>query len=425
MNVPLKPYRELWNPEAQASDPEALAAYQRQALEKQWRRIWEQPIPFYKKKFEAAGFSADELPPLDEIPRTIKDELRADDAANPPWGTWRAVDFERATCIGASTGTTGKPMVYLRGLDDLEIMQEVLRRNMWRQGLRPYGRLTQSWPGGLYAAMGGWVHALKDFPAMEIPLGPPMNVEMAKEQINTWIMMKPTNFMMSGSQLQIYAQAAEEMGVDLREIFNGGNVAFMEASCQYEGPREQLEERFNFRIFNISGASELVGGAVSDCRYHTGFHTHADFTLVQVCDPVTGKEVPEGGRGHLVWTSLTGNSFWLRYDVEDWAERVGGTCPCGDTGFRYRLLGRGGDMQVINGRQLFPLDVQLALDPLGAPEFVIEKGKKPDTLCVKVETDDDGSKPAAALQSVLGVKVEVTPIPLGSLPRAFFKQKRA
>jgi phenylacetate-CoA ligase len=421
----LDPNRELWNPAVQAMDPDALATHQRAALAKQWKRIWEQPIPFYKNKFEAAGFNAKEVPPLDDIPRTIKDELRADDAANPPWGTWRAMTLDEATCIGASTGTTGKPMVYLRGLDDFAIMQEVMRRNVWRQGLRPRGRMTQSWPGGIYAAMGGWVNALSALPAMEIPLGPPMSVDVAKEQINTWILMKPTNFMLSGSQLQIYAQAADELGVDLREVFNGGNVAFMEASCQYDGPRQNLEDRFNFKIYNISGASELVGGAVTDCRYHTGFHTHADFAIAQVCDPVTGKEVPAGGRGMLVWTALAGNSFWLRYDVEDWVERMVGTCPCGDTGPRYRLLGRSGDLQMLNGKQIFPLDVQLALDDLGAPEFVVEKGKKPDTLCVKVETADDGSRHVAALEKALGVKAEVTPIPVGSLPRAFFKQKRS
>jgi hypothetical protein len=74
---------------------------------------------------------------------------------------------------------------------------------------------------------------------------------------------------------------------------------------------------------------------------------------------------------------------------------------------------------------LFPLDVQLALVPFGAPEFLVEKGKKPDTLCVKVETAGDGADLASALQKTLGVPAEVTPIPVGSLPRAFFKQKRA
>jgi phenylacetate-CoA ligase len=406
-------------------DPEALARHQRAGLEREWKRIWEQPIPFYRNKFEAAGLSAREMPPLDEIPRTVKDELRADDAANPPWGTWRAVDLDKATCIGASTGTTGKPMVYLRGEDDYNNHLEVIRRNQWREGMRPYSRLTQSWPGGIYAAMGGSLGALRALPAMEIPLGPPMSVDAAKDHIGTWLALKPTNFMMSGSQLQIYAQAAEEMGVDLRQIFNGGGVAFMEASCQFEAPRRHLEERFNFRIYNISGASELPTAAVTDCRFHTGFHTHADMVVVQVCDPVTGREVPEGGRGHLVWSAFGGNSFWLRYDVEDWAERMSGPCPCGESGLRYRLLGRGGDLQTLNGKQIFPLDVQLVLDDFGAPEFVIEKGRKPETLCVRIETAGDGKDLAAALQKGLGVAAEVEPIPVGSLPRAFFKQKRA
>ena len=426
MSNQLDSNRELWNPAAQGMDPEALLKHQRAGLEREWKRIWEQPIPFYKNKFEAAGLSAKEMPPLDEIPRTIKDELRADDAANPPWGTWRAMSVEESTCIGASTGTTGKPMMYLRNEFDHKQYAEAAVRNLWREGMRAGARQTNSWPGFIYSAMGGTDPGLRQLPAMCIPVGPPMSVDMAKEHINTWLMLKPTNYMMSGSQLQIYAQAAEELGVDLRALFNGAGVAFMEAACQFEGPRKNLEDRFNIRLFNISGASEIAAAQLKDCRFHTGYHTNADMVVVQVCDPVTGKEVPEGGRGHLVYSSFSGGSFWLRYDVEDWAERMPGmTCPCGETGLRYRLLGRGGDLQTFNGKQIFPLDVQLALDPLGAPEFVIEKGKTPDTLSVKVETADDGSKAAAAIQQALGVKTEVTPLPVGSLPRAFFKQKRA
>lgn len=422
----LDPNRELWDPARQSMEPEALLKHQRAGLEREWKRIWEQPIPFYKNKFEAAGLSAKEMPPLDEIPRTIKDELRADEATNPPWGTWRAMALDEATCIGASTGTTGRPMIYLRNNIDHKLAIKTAQRNLWREGVRAHSRHTNSWPGYIYAAMGTLNAALQEFPAMDIPVGTPMNVEMAKDHISTWLMLKPNHFMMSGSQLQIYTQAADEMGVDLRKVFNGGTVSFMEAACQFEGPRKHIEDRFNFRIFNISGASEIVAAQTKDCRFHTGYHTNADLLVVQVCDPVTGKEVPEGGRGHLVCSAIGGGSFWMRYDVEDWAERMPSmSCPCGETGLRYTLLGRGGDMQIFNGKQVFPLDVQLALDDLGAPEFVVEKYKKADTLCVKVETSDDGSKHVAALQNALGVKAEVTPIPVGSLPRAFFKQKRA
>ncbi|MET0379045.1 MAG: hypothetical protein ABW049_08655, partial [Spongiibacteraceae bacterium] len=277
--------RELFNPERQSMGPETLVKFQRMGLEKEWKRIWEQPIPFYRNKFEAAGLSVNEMPPLDEIPMTIKDELRADDAANPPWGTWRAMSVDEASCLGASTGTTGKPMLYLRGKKDMEIYREVVQRNWWREGLRPHGRTTNSWPGFIYSAMGGSVGSIWDWPAMEIPVGPPMNVDMAKEHIALWQTLRPTNFMMSGSQLQIYEQAAQEMGTSMAAVINGANVAFMEAMCQYEEPRKHLEERFNMHVFNISGASELPGAAVTDCKYHTGFHTNADYVIAQVVDP--------------------------------------------------------------------------------------------------------------------------------------------
>jgi phenylacetate-CoA ligase len=314
-------------------------------------------------------------------------------------------------------------MLYLRGADDMAIYNELTRRNLWREHLRPQGRMTSSWPGFIYGAMG--MSALNDFPAMHIPVGPPFSVDMAKEHIALWQMLRPTNFMMTSSQLYLYDQAAAEMGVTMAEIFNGGHVAFLEAICQYDGPREQLEKQYNMHIYNISGASEMVGAMVTDCRYHTGFHTAAEYVIAQICDPKTGREVPEGGRGHLVWTAIGGNSVWMRYNVEDWAEHMPGDCPCGETGMRYRLLGREGDRQEINGKQIFPLDVQLAVNDHGAPELMVEKGKKPGVLCVKVETGGDGADLAAVIQRALSVPVEVTPVPVASLPRSTFKPKRA
>ncbi|NMF88614.1 phenylacetate--CoA ligase family protein [Aromatoleum petrolei] len=417
--------RELWDPARQAMSAEELAAVQRTALEKMWRRIWEQPIPFYKKKFEAAGLNAEEMPPLDEIPRTIKDELRADDAANPPWGTWRGVALEQATSVTASAGTTGKPMMYLRTFKDADKMWSAITRYWWRMGLRPYGRMTHSWPGGVYSGAGGHVNGLRPLPAMEIPVGPPISVDVAAEHLMIWQALKPTAYMTTGSQLHIYEEAAKKIGIDLGELFRGASMAIIEASCQFEGPRKRFEERYNVRIFNTSGSSEIPAGAVSDCRFHTGFHTLPDLAIAQVCDPVTGKEVPEGGRGHLVWTSLDTDAFWLRYDVEDIVERVPGSCPCGEIGLRYRLLGRKSDIFQAGDRMLFPLDVQLALDPHGAPEFVMIKSDKQDgVMRLRIECEGSPNSLVQILEKELGVKVEIEPVAVGSLPRSAFKPKR-
>ncbi len=417
------PNRPFWNVEAQTRTAAEIENLQRAGVAREWARVWDTPLPFFRAKYEAAGLSRDRVPHLDDIPMTTKKELLADEAGNGPWGHWRAVDLDNATFVSASGGTTGRPMLYLLTKRDAHRTREAIMRNYWRFGLRRFGRYTHAWPGGIYGAGGSQLVA-QEMDAMEIPVGMPFTVEAAMEHLRIWQVMKPTTFMITGSQLLIYDQAAERLGINLGDIFAGGTVAIVEASLQFDGPRDRLEQRYNCRFINISGASEIPGGAVADCHHHKGFHTHPDMTIAQVCDPVTGKEVGPGERGHLVWSCFGTDAFWLRYNVEDWVERMEGECPCGETGLRYRLLGRDGDRVRIGTRQFFPLDVQLALDPLGGPEFqLLNGGKQAEQLELKVETTDpDGLR--QSLSAALGVPVAVTGVEFNSLPRSTFKPRR-
>ena len=72
----------LWDAAVQARDPADVASRANDALQHEWARVWEEGVPFYQRRYEAAGLSRAELPPLDEIPTTTKPDLRADEAAN-------------------------------------------------------------------------------------------------------------------------------------------------------------------------------------------------------------------------------------------------------------------------------------------------------------------------------------------------------
>ena len=62
--------RELWDPAAEALAADDRAARVREGLARQWRRVWEQPIPFYREKFAAASLTDGDMPNLDDIPLT-------------------------------------------------------------------------------------------------------------------------------------------------------------------------------------------------------------------------------------------------------------------------------------------------------------------------------------------------------------------
>ena len=415
--------RELWDPALQGRDVAATAAAASEGIGRAWQRIWDRPIPYYRDKFVAAGFDAREVPPLDAIPRTNKTQLRADEDAHPPFGSYRSVGLDQAVRLGASTGTTGRPTLFFYTPHDLGVHVEVGRRNLWRHGLRQGRRWTHSWPQGIYPTGVSAGRQFLDLGILEIAVGPPFTREVAADQLRLWELLRPDGFQITGSQLQTYEDVGAEIGVDFAALLKGSTIAFLEASCQFEPPRRRLESHFGFRLHNIGGASEIPGFATSDCRFHTGLHCAGDHFVIQVCDPDTGAEVPAGQRGTLVITAFDLDTTFIRYDLEDMVVQHVEPCPCGETGPRYTLLGRAADLVRAGDKDLLPIDIQLALDDVGAPEFQLTRGETSETVRLQVETERE-DEVASALRERLGVAVEVTPVPSGTLPRATFKPRR-
>lgn len=420
--------RELWNPAVQGRDPELVAKEAADGIRESWDRVWKRPVPFYRDKYASAGLSPSEAPPLDEIPRTNKEDLRANEDADPPFGTYRSVGLEDAVRVGTSTGTSGRPMIFFYSPHDLEVHVEVARRGVWRYGLRRGARWTHSWPQGIYPTGVSAGRQFLDLGVLEIPVGPPFSRDVAAEHLRLWEILRPTGFMVTGSQLQTYEDVADEIGVDFTSMLDGSTIALLEAACQFERPRRRLEDAYGFRLHNIGGASEIPGFATSDCRFHTGLHCSPDHFVIQICDPNTGAEVPAGERGNLVVTAFGIDATFIRYDLEDVAVQSTEPCPCGETGPRYTLLGRRAEAITVAGRTLLPIDVHLALDGAGggAPsgqEFQLLRGGEPGRLHVRVETDRGGTI-AEALSAELEVPVDVEAVSPGSLPRAAFKPRR-
>ncbi len=331
------------------------------------------------------------MPSLDEIPRTTKDDLRGNESDHPPFGTHRSVGVEHAARVGVTTGTTGKPWMIFYSRDDVERMLEMQYQHTWRTGMRTGDHFAHSWPGGLYpsAVLGG--RHLLQLGILEIPCGPPFTIDQAADHVALWNTLGIDALMCTASQLQIYEQAAEKNGVDLAAVLEGCVLVFVEASCQFEGPRQRFEQAYGVRLHNLSGAAEIPGFVTSDCRFHTGLHAPSSNYVVQVCDPVTGREVPAGQRGSLVMSTWGLDAFYLRYDLEDIVVASAEPCPCGQTGPRYTLIGRGADQAIVAGKVILPLDVQLALDDVGGPEFVLTAGHH-DALELRIETDGDGNE---------------------------------
>jgi phenylacetate-CoA ligase len=118
------------------------------------RKIFERPVPLFRRKLEAAGVeSPDEVAGVDDLPRlpvTTKHDLRDSEAAAPPWGDYRFTPSSECVRLGQSTGTTGTPTVTLWTRHDIWVEYESAARNWWRLGFRPGMIATHAHPAYLY-----------------------------------------------------------------------------------------------------------------------------------------------------------------------------------------------------------------------------------------------------------------------------------
>ena len=160
--------------------------------------------------------------------------------------------------------------------------------------------------------------------------------------------------------------------------------------------RDQIEELYGVQAFNSYGLSEVCGPGVGfECPAQNGIHLWEDYFLVEIIDPETGKVLPAGEEGELVLTTLKREAMpLLRYRTGDLTRIIPEPCPCGRSHLRIdRIKGRADDMLIINGVNLFPVQIERKI--MGIPgvgkNYVIEIRKENymDRLYVKVEVDKE------------------------------------
>lgn len=415
-----------WNAEAETLSEERIAALQADGLALAWDRVWATPKRFFADKFSTAGLGPDRVPKLDDIPRTTKAELRENELAHPPFGNHRAVSLEDAVRVSKTSGTSGRPVFSLIGPSDLEAAIEMQCRTTWTLGMRPGGRFTHPWPGGLYVSSAFTNFVYVRTGVLELPVGLPENEDIAREHISVWQMMRPNGFMLTTSQLHIYMDAAESMGVDFTSLTAGTVVSLIDFSMNFSGPRTRMEQLLACDIRTQSGAGDIPGFGAAECRYRTGVHLPNDYLIVQVVDPDTGRSVPDGEQGHLVVTTIGMDANLVRFDLEDIASLEVGPCPCGRTGPRLRVFGRAAEAVRLEGKVILPAHIQDALDDYGAPEFEVHvvESRKRRALVVSI----DEILPQLEAQSVLKAKLKVPcvveTVSMGSRQQSAFKPRR-
>jgi phenylacetate-CoA ligase len=208
--------------------------------------------------------------------------------------------------------------------------------------------------------------------------------------------------------------------------------------------RREIEKKLRIDALDIYGLSEVIGpGVASEClEEKRGLHVFEDHFLPEIIDPATGKTLPDGQAGELVFTTVTKEAFpVIRYRTRDISRLVRKPCACGRTHVRMeRISGRTDDMLIIRGVNVFPSQIESVLVAVEGVEphyqLVVTREGSLDVLEVQVEviesifTDEVKGLEGLArkveheIKDLLGVTCKVKLVEPKAIQRSEGKAKR-
>lgn len=419
----MAPSGNLYHPDAQTMPREQLRAHQDRLLRSFVERIFDQPIPFFARKLEAAGVGRDDIRGVDDlarVPLTVKDELRASEREHPPFGDFRGAPLDRQVRLGTSGGTTGAPTTVLWTAGDVEIDVETGCRMMYRMGIRGGIVATHCHPLGIYGGGQFNTQILERLGCLTIATGVPDSDEQISKILDVWVKVKPQLYQLFPNVAAKMYEEAVRRGIDPASI----NL-------------RPMSENPIFQRLSGTAGIECMPYLGTACSLFDGAHVCEDHAIVEAVDPATGAGVADGERGHLVVTTITKDNGLLRYDLEDLVRLDHSQCSCGETSLRMWWDGRIKELIRVGDRELLPLDVWAPLfdhPELADPSIEYQVVRTADTSALRLRIEAaDATTPAgdalrgrieAGLGEKLGVPVAVELVPRETLPRPAFKPER-
>lgn len=382
---------------------------------------------FYAAKLAHVDPNAIEsLAELEGWPFTFKEELVASAASGTPGNlTW---PVDRYVRFHQTSGTHGRPLPVFDTAEDWAWWMDCWRLILDRGGVCPADRVFVASSFGPYAGFWSCFDAVVGRGCLAIPSGgmPSLGrLHLARTLAATVLVATP-------SYALHLAEVADDHKFDLAALPIRLVIVAGEPGGSVPATRARIADAWGADVLDHAGATEVGPWGVGDSA-GGGLDViepffHAEFLALE-----TGRPAGPGELAELVLTTLgrTGAPV-IRYRTGDvvrpiWADSLSDErCPW--VHLEGGILGRSDDMLVVRGVNIFPG----AIDDIvrGFPEVVEHRltastRESLDVLALEVEdrlhTPD---RIADELRLRLGLKVEVTAVPLGSLPRFEGKGRR-
>jgi phenylacetate-CoA ligase len=383
---------------------------------------------YYGKMYREAGITeVKSEEDFYKIPFTDKQDLRN----AYPLGI-QAVPDEEVVRIHSSSGTTGKPVIIPYTKKDVEDWAIMFERCYRIAGITEKDRIHITPAYGLWTAGIGFQAGCERLGAMAIPMGPG-NTE---KQIQMMIDLKSTVLCATSSYALLLSEEINKRGIRDQIHLKKGVIGSERWSDKM---RQTIKEGLGIELYDIYGLTEIYGPGIGiNCPGETAMHCFDDYLYIEIINPETGENVPDGEEGEIVITTLVKEGApLLRFRTHDLSRIVPGECKCGCKYPRLDTIkGRSDDMFKIHGVNMFPALVEEMLAKVdgATSEYRVtlahEDDKNKDVFLLTVEGEGRVSfesmakEIAGVFKTYVGVTPRVTVVPIGTLPRSEKKTKR-
>jgi phenylacetate-CoA ligase len=355
---------------------------------------------------------------------TTKAELIQDQLANPPFGTNLTFPLARYTRFSQTSATTGKPMRWLDTPESWSWMLDNWTRVFRAAGVVPADRVFFAFSFGPFLGFWTAFEAATRMGCLAIPGGGMRSGARLRAILDV-----AANVLCCTPTYAIHlAEAAAEEDIDLsaspiRTILVAG-----EPGGSIPGTRARIERLWpGARVVDHHGMTE-VGPVSYGCPARAGvLHVMEESFIAEVAD-----------NRELILTNLgREGSPLIRYRTGDIVQPAPpGTCVCGSTDLALvgGILGRTDDMVVVRGVNVYPAAVEDVVSHVGGvAEYRVRVFTERSLTELGIEAEPDAAHMSdqglahrieAALRDALALRIPVTLVAPGSLPRFEMKARR-
>jgi phenylacetate-CoA ligase len=290
-------------------------------------------VPFYQKRFAAAGFDPQMVKDFDDLkklPILTKQDIQENREE------LISTFYERGELVENRTGgSTGSPLIFYHHRERLDTRQAAtLRHNRWasyKVGCKTAILWGHQQDISLYRSFKARLRNLLIDRQLICDSGS-FSEETLSQFTHNFRRFRPEIILAYANSLGLVVDYCTAKKIELprpRGIITSAEVLTDEN-------RAKIESYFDVRVFDRYGSRE-TSVIASECEAHDGLHINAENLYLEFSEH--DKDVEPGEVGEIMVTDLGNFAFpFIRYQIGDMGSPAAGVCRCGRTLPRMQMI---------------------------------------------------------------------------------------